>query len=199
VTLYNFGRSIFYYVFKFLFRFKVEGHENLDQIPDDRGVLLCSNHISNMDPPLVGAATTRTLSFMAKAELFEVPILGKLVARVNTFPVKRGSSDRQALKTAMEILNSGRTLIMFPEGTRSKTGELKKGLAGVGFLALRTNAVIVPVAIVNGYHLFKVTRVVFGKPVDLEDLKEKKAKPQEVTDKIMESIQDILSTERKIS
>ncbi|HSU80473.1 MAG TPA: lysophospholipid acyltransferase family protein [Candidatus Angelobacter sp.] len=199
MTLYNFGRSLAYILFKCLFRFKVEGHENLDQIPDDRGVLLCSNHISNFDPPLVGAATTRTLTFMAKAELFEVPVLGALVKRVNTFPVKRGSSDRQALKTAMEILNSGRTLIMFPEGTRSKTGELKKGLAGVGFLALRTDAVIIPVAIVNGYHLFKATRVVFGKPVNVDNFKENKAKPQEVADKIMEHIQDILLTEKKIS
>ncbi|HET6871441.1 MAG TPA: lysophospholipid acyltransferase family protein [Sporolactobacillaceae bacterium] len=199
MTLYRFGRRLVYIIFKILFRFKVEGHENLDQIPENKGVLLCSNHISNFDPPLVGAATTRTLSFMAKAELFDVPVLGKLISRVNAFPIKRGGSDRHALKTAIDILNSGRTLIMFPEGTRSKTGELKKGLAGVGFLALRTVAIVVPVAIVNGYHLFKVTRVVFGKPVALEELKANKAKPQEVADKIMENIQDILSTGKKIS
>lgn len=193
MTLYRFGRFLVFVVFKLLFRFKVEGHENLDLIPKDQGVLLCSNHISNLDPPLVGVATTRILSFMAKAELFEVPILGPLVGRLNAFPVKRGASDRHALKTALDILNSGRTLIMFPEGTRSKTGELKKGLAGVGFLALRTEAAIVPVAVKNGYHLFKRTHVVFGKPIDFKALRDQKVKPQEAADYIMGHIQTLLN------
>lgn len=192
MTLYRLGWLTCFIIFKLLYRFKVEGHENLDQIPENQGVLLCSNHISGIDPPLVGAATSRKLSFMAKAELFEMPILGPLIKRLNAFPVKRGASDRHALKKAMEVLNNGETLIMFPEGTRSKTGELKRGLSGVGFFALRTDAAIVPVAIKNGYRLFRRTHVVFGKPIDFTELKERKGKPQEATDLIMSHIKMLL-------
>ncbi|WEG14978.1 lysophospholipid acyltransferase family protein [Pullulanibacillus sp. KACC 23026] len=196
--LYKLGRLIVFIVFKLLYRFKVTGHENLDRIPENQGVLLCSNHISNFDPPLVGVATTRTLSFMAKSELFEVPVLGALIKRLNAFPVKRGSSDRQALKTAIEILNNGKTLIMFPEGHRSKNGQLKEGLAGVGFLALRTEAAIVPVAIKGGYHLFRPTQVIFGQPIDFTELKANKGKPQEATAIIMSHIGQLLE-EKSVS
>lgn len=192
MTLYRLGWTVVFILFKFLYRFKVEGHENLDQIPENQGVLLCSNHISGLDPPLVGAATSRKLAFMAKAELFEIPFFGGLIKRLNAFPVKRGTSDRNALKLAIEILNSGETLIMFPEGTRSKTGELKAGLGGVGFLALRTNAAIVPVAIKGGYRLFRRTHVVFGKPIDFTELKSQKSKPREATELVMAYIQKLL-------
>lgn len=199
MTLFKIGKTLVFIVFKLLYRFKVEGHEHLDALPHGKGILLCSNHISNFDPPMVGVATTRDVSFMAKSELFETPILGPLVKRLHAFPVKRGSSDRQALKTAIEILNSGEILIMFPEGTRSKTGELKKGLAGVGFLALRTDAAIIPVAIKKGYRLFRSTHVVFGKPIDFTELKGKKAKPQEATDLVMSHIQQLLNEGQSVS
>ncbi len=199
MILYKIGKSLFWVFLKLIYRFKVEGQEHLDQLPPGQGVLLCSNHISNLDPPLVGVSTKRTLSFMAKAELFEVPVLGPLVRRLNAFPVRRGSGDRQALKTALDLLKDGRTVIMFPEGTRSKTGELTKGLAGVGFIALRTQAAVVPVAITNGYHLFRRTRVVFGQPIDIDSLRENKVKPQEATDYIMAHIKELIDLEKEVS
>ncbi|WP_143521732.1 lysophospholipid acyltransferase family protein, partial [Pseudomonas sp. 2995-3] len=76
--------------------------------------------------------------FMAKAELFETPILKSIIPRLGAFPIRRGMSDRQALRTGLSLLKEGKMVGIFPEGTRSKTKELGKGLAGVGFFALRS-------------------------------------------------------------
>ncbi len=81
----------------------------------------------------------RPVHYMAKEELFKVPVLGNIVRNCNAFPVKRGLSDREALRTGLKLLKDGHVFGLFPEGTRSKTGELGKGLAGAGFFALRSN------------------------------------------------------------
>lgn len=110
---------------------------------------------------------------MAKEELFSVPVLGKIVPHLNAFPVKRGMSDREALRKGLGILKDGKVLGLFPEGTRSKTGEMGKGLAGAGFFALRSDAHVVPCAIIGPYKAFKKLKVVYGKPIDMESIKEK--------------------------
>lgn len=131
---------------------------------------------------------------MAKEELFEKKWIGWLLKNLHAFPVKRGMRDRQALRTGLKILDEGHTLGLFPEGTRSKTGELGKGLAGAGFFALRSKAVIIPCAITGPYKLFGKVKVVYGKPISIEQMRRQKASPQEVTDKIMEEIQQLLNS-----
>ncbi len=110
-------------------------------------MLVAANHASFLDPPLLGAALPRPVYFMAKSELFTSPLLRPLLVRVGAFPVRRGQSDRSAIRRAVALLAAGRVVGMFPEGTRSTTGELQPAQAGVALLALRTGAPVVPVGL----------------------------------------------------
>jgi len=173
---------------------EVIGKENM---PKEGGVLLCTNHIHNFDPPIVGIVAPRPVHFMAKEELFSVPILGRLVPHLNAFPVKRGMSDREALRKGLKVLKDGHVLGLFPEGTRSKTGELGKGLAGAGFFALRTDAAVVPCAIIGPYKVFSRLKVVFGHPLDMSSLRNNKASAEETTEVIMNEIRKLIEAHKK--
>ncbi|MFC0523135.1 lysophospholipid acyltransferase family protein [Pontibacillus salicampi] len=187
--LYHFARSVCAAIFYPKYKIKVEGKEN---IPANGPLIVCSNHISNMDPVVVGITMKRDVYFMAKEELFKNKFLGGLLRRVHAFPVKRGMKDRQALRRALDVLNDNETLGLFPEGTRSKDGKLGKGLAGAGFFALRSEASVVPCAIIGTYKSKEPLRVVYGAPIEMKDLRERKASSQEVTDVIMKEIQFLL-------
>jgi 1-acyl-sn-glycerol-3-phosphate acyltransferase len=189
VNLYNIGKAICAGVLRPLYKLQVMGSEN---IPKEGGVLICSNHIDNLDPPVVGVASPRTIHFMAKEELFRIPVLKGILPKINAFPVKRGMSDKQALRTALKVLKDGQVLGLFPEGTRSKNGELGKGLSGAGFFALRTDATVIPCAIIGPYKPFKPLKVIFGKPVDMQELREQKGTAEEVTELIMNSIGQLI-------
>lgn len=188
--MYKLGRSVVRAILQPIYRFEVIGHEN---IPKEGGVLICSNHISNLDPPVVGVtAAPRQVHFMAKAELFNVPILGPLVRSFGTFPVKRGLSDREALRVSLKILKDGKILGLFPEGTRSVNGELGKGMSGAGFFALRSDAAVVPCAIIGPYKSFRRLKVVYGKPIHMDELRENKASTADVTEVIMSEIGNLI-------
>ncbi|HEX6989754.1 MAG TPA: lysophospholipid acyltransferase family protein, partial [Bacillota bacterium] len=120
--LYRAARFVFMLVFAVLYRWDVRGREHL---PAQGPVLVCANHIHGWDPPLVGTVMTRPVFFMAKEELFRYPVLGTLLAKVGAFPVRRGTPDRRALKTALDLLASGKVVGLFPEGTRSRDGRLR--------------------------------------------------------------------------
>ncbi|MGJ9456832.1 lysophospholipid acyltransferase family protein [Oceanobacillus sp. CF4.6] len=185
MSLYRFARFVVALILFPLYRIKIIGKEN---IPKTGPVIICSNHISNFDPPVVGITSPRDIYFMAKGELFEKPFLGKLLLGIRAFPVKRGLSDRNALRKGLGILKEGNTLGLFPEGTRSKTGELGNPLAGVGFFALRSEATIIPCAIIGPYKAFKRLKVVYGKPMDIQQFRTAKSSPQEMADGIMQEI-----------
>ena len=122
-TFYSFAKSVVYSVFKPLYRMEVVGAEDF---PKEGGVLLCANHIHNFDPLVVGINAPRPVHYMAKEEIFKVPVLGTIVRKCNAFPVKRGKGDRESLRTGMKILKDGHVFGLFPEGTRSKNGEIRK-------------------------------------------------------------------------
>ena len=191
MNLYPFGRALCSGILSPIYQFKVIGKENF---PTDGGVLLCSNHISNLDPPTVGIAAPRQVHFMAKEELFSAPVLGKILPLINAFPVKRGMSDREALRKGLGVLKEGKVLGLFPEGTRSETGELGKGLAGAGFFALRSKAQIVPCAVIGPYKPFKRLKIVFGKPIEFDDYRKNKVSAEEATDIIMNEIGQLIRT-----
>ena len=129
------------FVFGVFFRLKCTGREH---IPKSGPFLLCSNHISYFDPPIVGSWSPREVYFFAKAELFKVPMLGWIIRQTNAIPVKRGTIDRGALDAAVEILKAGYGLTVFPEGTRSKDGAPIPVKPGIGLLAMRYPVPIVP-------------------------------------------------------
>lgn len=120
---------------------EVRGRQN---IPQKGGLIIASNHVSYMDPPVIGFATRRELHYLAKEELFRQPLLGPLITAFNSIPIRRGKVDTAGLSRAMEVLNAGHALIMFPEGTRSRDGNLLPARPGVGMLAFNTNSLIVP-------------------------------------------------------
>ncbi|CDQ39789.1 MULTISPECIES: lysophospholipid acyltransferase family protein [Virgibacillus] len=189
MNLYKIAKSVVALIFYPLYRIKVIGKEN---VPNKGPVIICSNHISNLDPPVVGITSPRDISFMAKDELFEKPFIGWLLSNIQAFPVKRGMSDRNALRKGLATLKDGHTLGLFPEGTRSKTGELGEPLSGAGFFALRSDAVIVPCAIIGTYQPLKQLKVVYGQPIPMEELRTSKATAKETADVIMSEIKKLI-------
>ncbi len=127
-------------------RLKRIGHTN---VPREGGLIIASNHLAAADPFIMGSAVPRELAFMAKKELFEIPIEGWLIKRFNAFPVDRFGFDLAVIKKSLEILESGMALVMFPEGTRSKDGKIRDGKIGIGMLARKAKVPIIPVYIEN--------------------------------------------------
>jgi len=187
--LYSFAKTVVYGILKPIYRFEVIG---ADKFPKEGGILLCSNHIDNLDPPVVGINAPRPVNFMAKEELFNLPLLKSILPGVRAFPVKRGMSDRDALRRAIKLLKDGEVVGLFPEGTRSKDGQLGKGFSGAGFFALRGDANVVPCAIIGPYKPFKRLKVVYGDAIDMQPYRERKASPEEVTAVIMAHIAELL-------
>jgi 1-acyl-sn-glycerol-3-phosphate acyltransferase len=127
--------------------------QGLENVPASGGVLVVANHLHNADPVLISIAFPRPLHFMAKKELFAVPVIGWVISRVGSFPVDRGRADRGAIRRAQATLDQGIALGIFPEGTRSRTRRIERVHTGVGMLALRGNAPILPIAITGSERL----------------------------------------------
>jgi len=150
---------------------KVVGGEN---IPQGDVFIIASNHLSNLDPFLIGLCLKRRISYMAKDALFRNPILKWMLKSVEAFPIKRGSADVWALRETLRRLKRGMPVVMFPEGTRQTSTTEKKIQSGIGFLAVNGNVPVVPVYIDGsdkvlppGAKLPKRNRVTisFGKPM----------------------------------
>lgn len=193
VTFYTVAKTVVKAILTPAYRIQVTG---LEHFPKEGGVLLCANHIDNLDPPVVGITANRPVRFMAKEELFKTKWTGKLMKGLNAFPVKRGMSDREALRNGLKMLKEGQVLGLFPEGTRSKDGTLGKGLAGAGFFALRTDAAVVPCAVIGPYKFGRKLHVVYGPPIDMAPLREKKASAEEATEAIMQAIGKLIENHR---
>lgn len=188
MRLYRLFRVVFRGIFSFIFRWQVIGREH---IPKEGPVILCANHRSLWDPPLLGAPVDRQVCFMAKEELFRIPVISYFITRFGAFPVKRGAGDRAAIRATLKILEEGKILGIFPEGRRSKTGEIGPGKPGAAMFALKSNAQVIPVAIIGNYRFFQRMTIVFGKPIDMSPYREGKIDSNTlkiVTDKIMDEI-----------
>ncbi len=143
---YNFAKNLCAFFLRLLLPIHIFGLKN---IPSKGAFIIAGNHVSYLDPVIFGAFCPRPLCYLAKIELFKNPVFGWLLRKVNAFPLKRNMSDIGAIKEALRQLNSGKGIILFPEGTRSTGVKLKKGLGGVGFLARRAGVPIIP-AFVKG-------------------------------------------------
>ncbi len=134
---------------KLYHRMEVTGRENY---PTDGPFLLACNHASYLDPPLVGSTVPRRIAYLAKEELFRIPVFGRLLRAFGAFPIQRNIADRTALRRCREVLGKGDPLIVFPEGTRSTDGRMKDARPGVGMLAAQNSDVqIVPVRIEGSF------------------------------------------------
>src|ERR687889_364351 len=119
-----------------------------EHIPEG-GVILASNHRSFLDPFAIGCCLGRPIYFVAKQELFKNPLLGWILNCLGAFPIKRGASDEESMDTALALLERGQAVVIFPEGTRMRTGSLGSPKRGVGRLALQSGKPVVPIAVTN--------------------------------------------------
>jgi len=174
---YRLSRFLLFLFLKTFFWLKAEGRQN---IPKDGGVIIASNHTSYLDPLAVGCACPRPIDFMARDTLFKAPLLGAWMHAVNAFDVKRESADLSAMKEGIRRLKSGRVLTVFPEGTRQANGQMGKAQAGVGFLAVKSEATVIPAfvcgtekALPKGAKFFRPARVIvkFGQAVEIDSNK----------------------------
>jgi len=177
-----------------VFRLRVVGGE---QIPPVGPLIVVANHVSFLDPPVVAVSSPRPLHFLAKAELFGVPLLGRLIRALNALPLRREGPDAAALRQALGLLAQGKAILIFPEGTRGEEGVLRPGKAGAGMLAVLSGAPVVPayvrgtgVALPRGRTLPRPSRIVvaFGPPLAFEGGRREKAYYQEVSTRMMEAI-----------
>lgn len=191
--LYLIFRSIAVLIFKLLFRIKVFGKEN---IPEKTGFILASNHLSYLDPVVLGVACPRKLNFMAKYDLFSYPLSSWFMSCLGAFAVKRESADISALKEAMKRLKNGKALVIFPEGSRRVNSVSTQPQAGVGFLAAKLDVPVIPafikgtdLALPRGAKFIRPCQifVYFGKEISLE----RRQPYQDIACEIMKSIRHL--------
>lgn len=192
--MYEFAKFLLKRYYKLRFKITVIGK---DRVPATGPVMLCSNHIADFDPPLVGLALDRQLSFFAKSELFELPVIGKVFPKLNAIPVSRGKSDRAALKTSINALKEDRCLLIFPEGHRNKgdVTQLQDLQEGASFIAAKSEAPIVPVIIKGEYNRKKGVTIVFGKPIDTKEFLAAGNSRKDLTRKLEEKLNNLLFSE----
>ena len=121
-----------------------------DRLPPAGPMLLVCNHLSHFDPPLVGVATGRPCAYLARHTLFKVPGLGLLIHWLNAFPIDRDAG-KDGLTAVLKLLEQGHRVLMFPEGTRSETGEMQPFKAGVALIAKKAHCPIIPVGVAGTY------------------------------------------------
>lgn len=158
-------RRLYYFLRIVLFpfyRLKYIGRDNIPQGP----AVFCSNHSSNLDPifQAMAAGIGTHLHFMAKAELFRIPVLSSVLRSIGSFPVERGHNDTGAIKTALRYLKSGEKVSIFPEGTRFKSDEAGKAKSGAVRIADQMSVPVVPVYIPRNKKMFHTYTIVFGAP-----------------------------------
>jgi 1-acyl-sn-glycerol-3-phosphate acyltransferase len=186
-------------------RVRLEGAEH---IPREGPVILAMNHIHWTDIPIAALAVPRVAHFMAKIELFQIPVLGGFIRLLGAFPVRRGEGDREALRTAERLLGEGKVVVIFPEGHRSDDGKLQIAHPGASYLALRTHVRVVPVGISGTTRVFKGLRlgpfaprvaVRYGAPFYIEQGAGQRSRDAlgEGTDQIMRRIAGLVPPEQR--
>ena len=163
--------------YKILFKIEIEG---LEKIPTDKNFVITPNHLSNFDPPLIAAFMPLDMAYMAKASLFKVPVVAQVIKAFEAFPVKRGEG-MTAIRTAIRILRSGKSLVIFPEGMRVRTpGVLGKGKQGAVMIATNAGVGILPVGIEATYKFRSRVKVTIGDYIDFSEYKGQKLTVEDI-------------------
>ena len=163
--------------FRVYFRWQIY---NTERVPLDGGVILASNHASYVDPPLIGTALGRHVNFLAREDLFGIPVLGRLLRDWDVVPVDRDGGGAVGLRAILERLLAGRAIVLFPEGTRTRDGKFQPVRSGIGLTVIKSSAPVVPVRIFGSYEAYgrhlrlpRPHHVVlkFGQPLRFEQLR----------------------------
>lgn len=179
------------FLLSLIYRVEIEGKE---YIPKEGRSIVSSNHFSLMDPIVIAAFLPRKVNYMAKEELFSNKLFASFLNKIGVFPVKRGGADIGAIRTALKILSNEEVFGIFPEGTRSKPGEILKAKPGSAMIAIRSQSPVIPVAVMGNYKPFSKVKIVIGKPMDLSDYYGKKIH----TDEYQRLSQEVLNTIREL-
>ena len=186
---YFVGRSLFRLMYATYFRWRVY---NPERVPPTGPLILASNHASFIDPPLVGCPLKRDINFLARESLFHFPGVGALLRSWNAVPVDREGGGARGLKAILDRLNEGGAIILFPEGTRTRDGNLQPARSGIGLTVIKSNAPVVPVRVFGTFEAFgrhikfprpKSVAVKYGTPMRFEELRAEVAqRKQEMSD-----------------
>lgn len=188
--LYDLAKYSFWGVFGTVWRMRAYGTEN---VPENGPLIIASNHVSYFDPPVLGTTSPRRISYMAKEELFSVPVLGPLIRAVGAYPVDREGSATSAIKRSVDVLRQGGCIGIFPEGGRNLTGSAEVR-GGVALLASLGKAPVVPARLVGTANAKRLEqfRVYFGRPLSLpEDRKASREEMANFTDQVMRAIRSL--------
>ncbi|MBL7069629.1 MAG: 1-acyl-sn-glycerol-3-phosphate acyltransferase [Candidatus Omnitrophica bacterium] len=174
---YFISRNLFKIGLLVFFKYRVTGREN---IPKKGPFIMASNHVSYMDPPAIGAASRKRLYFISSEHLCKNRLLAFWYKSVGCLIIKREESDHSMMKKILHYLKEGKPIAIFPEGTRSEDGAIKEPLSGAGFIALKSQAPVIPCfvkgtekALPRGAKAFKKSGVTVyvGSPIDPKDFK----------------------------
>lgn len=194
MTFYTFARGLLRIILK-IKGYQVIGQENL---PAEGPVIIASNHVSMWDPVIVGCAFSRQVFFMAKDVLFQKPLLKQIFQGLGAFPVQRGKGDISAIKKSLRVLKEGKVLGIFPEGTRSQSGDIQEVMAGVGLIMEKSKAPVIPVKVYGSKGLLRQKRgtigIIIGKPIDIQTLEI----PSEVENQRSWLANEVMNTVSKI-
>jgi 1-acyl-sn-glycerol-3-phosphate acyltransferase len=163
----------------------------VEKVPEAGGAVVAANHLNAIDHPFLGLVCPRPVHFISKAELMEIPVVGELLAFSGAFPVNRGEPDRQALRTAREIVRAGHLLGIHVEGTRQRTGHPGAARRGAAMIAMQEGARIMPLGLETyGWSFARPRRcaAVWGEPISLDDLNRSRAGYTEATERIRAEI-----------
>ena len=191
MLLYGFAKVVVGAVYRVLFRFRVTGVEN---IPAEGGVILCANHISNQDVVALAIASPRKLHFFAKHELWRIKPISGLFDILGAIPVNRDNPGIDSLKRSVEVLQKGRPLVIFLQGTRKKNIDHADAKAGVALFAIKGKAPVVPIYIHSNYKFFSKIHINIGAPMSFEEYWGKKLRTEQlnaIAAEILDAIMDL--------
>jgi len=211
---YYLGWTFFRMLYRFYFRWRVF---NPERVPLTGGVILASNHASYLDPPLVGAGSTRPINYLARQSLFRFPLFGPLLRSWQAVPVDRDGGGAAGLKAILDRLLAGGGIILFPEGTRTQDGRLQPARSGIGLTVIKSDAPVVPVRTFGTFEAYgrhrkfplpKRVAVKYGQPMTFADQRAEakscsksrlKEIYQQVADEIMAAIAKLEPCEDKVT
>jgi len=189
-----FARIVLNIFFGLFYRVKIV---DIDNVPETGGAVLCANHLGGLDMFFIGYRLKRLVHWMAKEELFRNPLISAVIRKLGAFPIKRGKVDVESIKMAYKLLEEGKIVGIFPQGTRTRNKDITKIKIGRGAAVIAVNAgvPIIPVALSGSYKPFSKVKVVFGKPFYIENKNGKEYtndEMREISKGIMEKIYALL-------
>lgn len=188
MTFYKFVKALLSIILRLLFRIEVIGLKN---IPKVGKVIVCANHISLIDPVIIGITLPRKVNFMAKKELFKNKLLKVTLLKLGAFPVDREGNSLSAIKSSLNILKKGEVLGLFPEGTRVKEVNIENAKPGISMISIKGKAPVIPICIDTNYKLFSKIQIRIGEPIEFSEYYDKKLTTEDYS-KFSKKVMDII-------